>query len=130
MVDEFEDAVLPYIVIDYESLFIGKEVNEQRLMVIEAIFDFFNIVVWKDSSWRKQMGYVFKDKDLKLFYEFDLVKFIVCDPKKMLRFVKFHKSIMLTDNGSVLGVFGRSAKRCFEPNEIINNFDFWRKFSG
>lgn len=124
-----EDFVeLPYIVIDYNSL--CESNGEPRLdqaRFLESIWEFFNVVVWRQPRFFGKKYRVF-DEIFSEFYDLNNVQILECSVKRIVQYVKFHRTILLSDvdYGKKLNLVGMLGFRlCHEFNAygLKHNFE-------
>jgi len=115
---------LPWLYVDYLSLFDGKEVDTFKVYNLSKLLQDFNIVFWRES---KILGYRRKDKELTNFFDIELVNLIECKPSRVFKYIVFRKSIILTDREEIIKLFSERAVRIFEYGYIVREFPFLAK---
>lgn len=130
-VDEFTE--LPSLVIDLKSLYGGNEVDIAKLDFIMDVWDDFNVYVWEDVdvgvlSAIKNIIYTDRlREELVSLYEMDFVAFKRCSGDKLRRFLKFKRTVILSEREEVAREFGRFSVNCFDGREVRMCFEYWRR---
>lgn len=121
---EIDDVVyLPYVVVDYLSLFNGKEVDTNKLNWVGRIFDSFNTVFWREPK-LFNLSYRRKDKEISLFFDLDSVRLIEVPRAKILKWIDFHKSLVVTDRADCAMFFKRKSLEFGSSVTFLDRFNY------
>lgn len=117
---EYDEVVFPYLVIDFLSLFYRKEVQQDKVLFVEEVWNNFNIVFWRE---KKILGYRSKDELLKEYYDLDSVRIMECSRDRIFKWVKFNNTLMISSRIEIRNKFSQWALESYNSKYILHNFD-------
>lgn len=122
-IQEYEE--LPYLVIDFNSLYEKNQPVASKVHFLRAAFEDFNLYLWREPRMMKFMDR--RWDDFINLYEIDYVQELQCDIQQLHSFLEIHRTIVITTDQKIVASIGWRAVANFDYSSVFHNFEYWAR---